>query len=416
MPTELESFESLDPWIRDWLGCEQTVNDRISHPRLQHRFSLDARRLAEPYWPESRGIFKLQYLLLEHAAARQYGPVPALFLQHFGLTVPRGKRLLFLHPGNARITRQVQQQHLPIYTSDILATPTSSFRSLLCWHPSRPARPLVLKLALPVRISGVTRCLSEMEVLGSVHASLLLSRISDQNRTRFEVDFFADVAGCYCQKLNLGQIVRLLPPAVAPGARLVPAFSFGSHTHGELFLQQITQTSEAAVRLMESLVASYVRATSFLMLHEGIAHEFHPQNVLFEVQGERVLRTILRDFYRATVSPDLRRHHRRPLPEWTAGRQSQRPPSEYLCFRMARSAPTAYLRVFGVRGVIWEWARALRLLTGQSCYHDMLRLYLRYWQEACAVWLGVWPKRIPQGPSLALNDAITLHLMNAHRT
>jgi hypothetical protein len=183
---------------------------------------------------------------------------------------------------------------------------------------------------------------------------------------------------------------------------------------GELYLHRTTASGAHATALMENLIASYVRTTSYLLFHEGIAHEFHPQNVLFEVQGDRVLRVVLRDFYRAAVSPELRQRRGRELPAWEDGRQSRYPPSRYLFFRMARRAPTAYLRVFGIRGVVWEWARALRLLGVKQHRHHLQRVYLRYWQEACAVWLGVWPKRIRTGPSLALNDAITLFL--AQRT
>jgi hypothetical protein len=119
---------------------------------------------------------------------------------------------------------------------------------------------------------------------------------------------------------------------------------------------------------------------------------------------------VLRDFYRSPVRPLLRARRGRPMPAWPDGEQSSLTPLYYLYVRLARRAPTSYVRVYGIRGVIWEWARALRLLTGENPQRALQQTYLRYWQEACAVWIGVWPKRLAEGPSLALNEAIDLYL------
>lgn len=410
MSSVATAFDSLAPWIRDWIRCEQTANDRVSHPRLKHHFALDEKHLEKGYWPESREVFQLEYVLLNRASVLEFGPAAGFIAERFGLRAPRGKRLIFIHPGNKPIKRKLQRAGIPIRLSEIVATPTSSFRSLLCWHPSAPERAAIVKLALHIPISGVKRFLGELEVVGSVHTSLLLSEIPSAHKEQIGFDFFADVAGSHCRSLNLGQLFRTLPAPTQPRARLVPGFSFGSKQDGELYLRRTTKSGAHATALMANLIASYVRTTSYLLFHEGIAHEFHPQNVLFEVQGERVLRVVLRDFYRAAVSPALRARRGRPFPEWKDGQQSRYAPSRYLFFRMAQRAPTAYLRVFGVRGVVWEWSRALRLLGVKQKPTALQQMYLRYWQEASAVWLGVWPRRLPTGPSLALNDAIALFL------
>jgi hypothetical protein len=405
-----DALHALAPWIQDWITSEQRANDRVSHRLLKHRFALDEAELPREYWPEQRPVHALQYALLDADEVMQFGPVQAFCAQHFGFEAPRGKRVLFVHPGNLRIQAELQRAGIARHTSPILCTPTSSFRSLLCWHPSRPEAAAVLKLALHVRISGVSRHVGEREAVGSVYESILLRTVPPAHKQQIGFEVFDDVASSYCAGLNLGQILRSLPPGIGSGARLVPAFSLGSMCDGRLFLRGLVRTPRAAQALVHEMIAAHVKVASYLMFHEGISHEFHPQNVLFEVNGGHVQRVVLRDFYRSPVRPVLRAHRGRPMPEWPDGEQSALKPLYYLYVRLARRAPTSYVRVFGIRGLIWEWARALRLFGAGDRLRPLQQTYLRYWQEACAVWIGVWPKRLPSGPSLALNEAIDLYL------
>ncbi len=406
MAKRLESLASLPSWVQDWIELEQTANDRVSHPRLKHRFELDERQLASEYWPEHRSVFRLQYVLLPARQVVEFGPAAEFLEAHFAIRSTAGNRLIFVHPGNGYIKRKLSRLGIALHDSPVLATPTSSFRSLLCWHPDWPDKAAVVKVALHARISGVRRFLGEIEVAGSIYTSVLLREIPETNKQQVALDFFHDEAGSYCRRLNLGQIFRLLPSMVSGESRLVPGFSFGSKQHDRLLLTQLTPSKSAAQALMKELIERYVTAISYLQCREGIAHECHSQNVLFEVRGAQVMRVILRDYHRAAVWPALRRRLGRPVPAWPGLRRSRFAARRLLYYWLAPRAPTAYLRVFGVRGVVWECARALRLAGCRDQYLELREHYLRCWQEASAVWLGVWPRRVPKGPSLALNDAI----------
>lgn len=409
------AFDALAPWVRDWLELEQLANDRVAHPALTHRFAVDEAELPRAHWPEARPLWRMPYVLLHPDEVREYGPVAPFLADHFGLAVPRGRRLVCVHPANARLLAQLQLAGIRLQTSEVWCTPTSSFRSLLAWHPARPERAAVLKLALHVRISGVSRHVGEREVLGSIYTSRLVREIPLSHRQQIGFTAFDDLAGSYCAGLQLGQICRELPADVQPGSRLVPAFSIGSALRGQPVLQQLADEPARAAALVHELLAQHVRTTSFLMLHEGIAHEFHAQNVLFEIHNGQPHRVVLRDFYRSPVRPPLRRLRGRPLPAWPQAAASGLTPLYYLYMRLARRAPSSYLRVYGIRGVVWEWARALRRLGLADTNRALQSLYLRWWQEASAVWLGVWPKRLAEGPSLALNEAIDLFLSRRGR-
>lgn len=410
-----DPLRALQPWVRDWIASEQRANDRVSHRLLKHRFALDEAELPREYWPEQQPVHALQYVLLDPGEVMQFGPVEDFLAEHFGFEAPRGRRAVFVHPGNLRIKAELARAGIALHTSEVLCTPTSSFRSLLCWHPDRPEGAAILKLALHVRISGVSRHVGEREAVGSVYEAILLRTIPPQHKQQLGFEVFDDVASSYCAGLNLGQILRTLPAGMTPGARLVPAFALGSTMDGQLFLRGLVRTRKAALALVHEMLARHVQAASFLMFHEGISHEFHPQNLLFELKDGHVLRVVLRDFYRSPVRPKLRAHRGRPMPEWPDGAQSALKPLYYLYVRLARRAPTSYVRVFGIRGLIWEWARALRRFGAGDTLRPLQQTYLRYWQEACAVWIGVWPKRLASGPSLALNEAIDLYLAQRPR-
>jgi hypothetical protein len=416
--------------VRRWLEREQTLNERLGSDGTSIRIDMRNASVAPSYRPERRPVRPQEVVWLPDAAVRTYGPLRAEVRKAFGYRLPPGRAPLFLHPQPPRSHRRARARHGSDLLTDVRATPTASYRTVLAWRERRA--PVLLKLSLGAKVSGVRRALSEYYLVTGIVVSRLLDTIPRAERRRLGFDWFAEPAGLVETERGTGWILRRLPRLLTrPGAReLVPVFSLIAPrgAHAPMLVDLIRQSGLRPERfVVERLLRPYVRMLAHLLFEEGIQVQGHPQNVLVEVDGDsggvrssgRELRLtgriVLRDLTDTSVNLALRVAKRRPLPLFGKRWLPRGTP-----FPILRSATDCRgyrgrgwplpardtVERYGLGAFVWSVNTVLQRFFRRYDARAVARRYLELWQAEARAALAVDPEISLRPLGLATDEAI----------
>jgi hypothetical protein len=173
--------------------------------------------------------------------------------------------------------------------------------------------------------------------------------------------------------------------------------------------------------VIDRLIQPYVNALAYLLFEQGLQHEGHTQNVLFEVDEKERLtgRLVLRDFSDASVNIAFRIAKGKPLPTFPRWFLPQRPPFPFT--RMAADYATNFRRPrifrgfdtverYGLWGFVWPINTSVaRFFKGYNS-SKVERHYLELWQQAAIDFLGIKPLFRKEPKGLATDETIACFL------
>jgi hypothetical protein len=371
-------------------------------------------------------VWALDAVWLPRAEARAYG-FPATALDA-ALDLPQraGELPLFVHPRSRRLYRREIARH-GLEGTPLRVTPTASYRSVLASSPS--GRAAVIKLSLGAVMGRIHRRLREDQVARALLVSHVLGTVPAEKRAAQRVDWFAEVAGVVSAERRHGWLLRTLPTAL-DGARggLVPAFSLFSRRDGAepLLAEMIRRADERPEAFVaRRVLAPYVNALAFLLFEEGVEHEGHAQNVLFEVDGEGGLagRVVVRDLGDASLNLALRAARAKPLPRLRAGALPSRSRFPYVSnaadYRVNFGRPVIQraadtIERYGLGSFVWVLNRALESCLPGYSSRAVEHADLDLWRRATIGYLGVEPLHRPRRrgrlTGIASDEAIAYYL------
>jgi hypothetical protein len=414
----------LRPGVAEWLRLEQSLNERDLCDRRGAPVAAPVPRLSARFRPEHRGWWGPQVAWLPRDATRSYGRPAEALARELGVETPSGRAPLLLHPRPPRELRAVRDRLGAAPLPGVLATPTSSLRSVLAVGTGD--RAAVLKLSLGARLSGVRRALREPELASAVVVSRLLDEIAPARRRQVLLDWFSEPAGAIETGSGSGWLLRLLPRSMdgSRGRVLAPAFSLTAREgeHGSLLERMARRAGVAPEELViEQVLEPYVRVLSFLLFEEGLQVEAHPQNVLFELDRDERLtgRLVLRDLSDVTVSVALRIARGRPLPVEVLGLASSAPPFPLATVAADHRAPgvgaphqrcRATVESYGQVGFLGALHRSLARSFPRYRPERVDEAYLALWERAAVASLGLRPGRRRDSPGLAVDETVRAFL------
>ena len=309
--------ENLPPTVSTLLYEEQ-----ILHNKGLWGADAFASDIAPEYVPEARPKFPLSYFLIPDDKAN--------FLKSTGhdLAIERqitttidGKiyHKLFVHPESYSHYQFLEEvfEYVGPEKTEFLASPTSSYRSLVTWNKNGIEKPFIAKVSLNRNvIGGIDRLVSLNEVERSIANQEAFEQIGRENLRQLGLDFFPESAGLTLRdgipgapaKLG-GQLIRELPNEIISGEKRWISFSalMSPNKSGKPLVFDIMQASNMTSLefINQILINTYLEMFKQVSLIRGINFEPHSQNLCFEVDGNLKLtgKFVIRDF--GGVWPDM---------------------------------------------------------------------------------------------------------------
>lgn len=416
-------FEGLDRSIQHWLHYEQLVNERLHNPTIY--MSL-ANRIPEQLRPEAQPVWDQEMVWLPDSAVRRYGPVDAELDTAFGINSSTNKTPLFLHPrppaAHIRLSRKHGRERLP----GIVATPTSSYRSVITWNRNGHRSPVLLKLSLGAIVGRIRRAFREDQIARAVVISSLFDLIPRAARERLQFDWFAEPAGVTETHSEHGWLLRRLPRCLTkPGStKTIPVCSLISRCGDRppLLVEMIRRARQKPESfVIEHLLRPYVNVLAHLLFEEGLQFEGHSQNVLMEVgEDDRLTsRLVLRDLSDTTVNIAFRIAKGKTLPLFPRGFLPRGTPFPVTAnaadfrnnfYRSVLFRGYDTVEHYGLWGFVWPINTSLARYFKRYDSARIERQYLELWQRAAIDLLQLRPLFREKPRGLATDEAVAAFL------
>lgn len=314
-----DGHEKLAEPVKQMILEEQLLHVKGLWPKGAFSSNIDP-----AYIPENQPKFALPYYLVpvdETPLLKTSSLDPAiekqLQVEIRGVLYSR----LFVHPeseGHYKFLREYFP-YVDAVKSEFLATPTSSYRSLVVWNQNGEDKPFIAKLSLDRDvISGIDRLVSEAEVRRSLANQEAFDRLGSERLEKAAVRIYPESAGLVLdpsqyrrapKKLG-GLLIREIPEDVLRGKKRFVSFAAlmsPERPQGEPLMVEIirNQKQNPVDFLRRYLVHSYMRTFTELSLRQGINFEPHSQNLSWELdpRGQPTGRWVIRDF--GGVWPDI---------------------------------------------------------------------------------------------------------------
>jgi hypothetical protein len=293
--------------IREWMDLEQTLLTR--RVGIGHIDTPRGHRLT----PESRAIFAVEsyWLPADEAHVFEADALPPELAAQFLRTRDGTREVRYLvHPESRGAIERSGVLHHATPGEPLLATATSSSRTLLTWDPANPAVPFFAKLSLDQKLYGLDRMINGAQVARSLGVERILARSTDLPRS---FRWLPEVLGVMPHGPERGgMILRTIPADLLSGdRRLIPLFALGpAGPAGEapILARMIARSGKSAPDFVrDRIIRPFVREYVALLDDHGIVSEPHAQNVLLEVgrDGMPTGRFVHRDL--GGFVPDLER-------------------------------------------------------------------------------------------------------------
>ena len=288
--------EAIPKGVKELLNEEQNLHNKDLWGA--GAFKSD---IAVEYVPENNPKFPLAYYLMPEEDAK--------FLQADSLDkrvsmqlqeMIDGKKYfkLFVHPESEAHYEFLKgsYKYVSQAETEFMASPTSSYRSLIVWnHSDTKRKPFIAKVSLDKNVIGsIDRLVSENEVERSVANQKVFDRIGKENLEKMHAKVFPETAGLVLnndmpgapKKLG-GQLIREIPDAVEKSQTKWLSFSALMSPNKKphpLIMDVIKASGLSSYDFYEKyMIQSYMKMFEELSLKQGMNFEPHSQNLCFEV-------------------------------------------------------------------------------------------------------------------------------------
>lgn len=308
---KINGKEELSQGVKDFLNEEQNLHNKDLWGKNAFASNINPK-----YVPEANPKFPLPYYLIPAADAK--------FMRTANFDNKVGDQLymlvsgtkyfkLFVHPESEEHYNFLKNAYRYIgpTETEFMASPTSSYRSLVVWSPNYNKRkPFIAKVSLNKNvIGGIDRLVSENEVERSIANQRAFDRIGLENLDKMNVKLFPESAGLIFdreingapEKLG-GQLIREIPNEVITGQKKWFSFSAlmsPNHKTHPLIMDVIKKSGLNSYDFFEEyMIKSYLTMFENVSLKNGMNFEPHSQNLVFETTPDLkpTGKWILRDF------------------------------------------------------------------------------------------------------------------------
>lgn len=313
----IDGSERLPTPVKTLLYEEQILHNKALWGA--NAFSSD---IAPEYVPEARPKFPLSYFLIPADKAEFLkSPGHDMAINRQITTTKNGLVFykLFVHPESYSHYRFLEGQfeYIGPEKTEFMASPTSSYRSLVAWNKNGVEKPFIAKVSLDRNVIGsIDRLVSINEVQRSVANQEALEIMGRENLRSLGFDYFPESAGLTIkdgmrgapEKLG-GQLIRELPAEIISGEKRWISFSalMSPNKEGKPLVFDIMRASNmnSTEFINRVLNDAYMKMYEEVSLKRGLNFEPHSQNLCFEVDANLKLtgKFVIRDF--GGVWPDL---------------------------------------------------------------------------------------------------------------
>lgn len=315
---KIDGSESLSKGLKEFLNEEQNLHNKDLWGK-----NAFASKLNPKYVPEANPKFALPYFLIPAPDAK------FIFSTHFNTKL--GDQLymmisgikyfkFFVHPESEVHYNFLKNayRYIGITESEFMASPTSSYRSLVVWnHKNKNKVPFIAKINLDRNINGrIDHFESANEVERSIANQKAFDQIGRENLDKMNIKVFPETAGLlFNQRLEEspvklgGQLIREIPSEIINGdKKWLSFFALMSPNHRPLplIMEVIKQSGLSSYDFFEKyMINSYLEMFEQMSLKNGINFEPHSQNLAFETTPELKPTGvwILRDFGGVWIDP-----------------------------------------------------------------------------------------------------------------
>lgn len=315
---KLDGQEQVSSGIKDLLHEEQNL-----HNKDLWGANAFASNIAPEYIPENNPKFPLAYYLIPE------GDVQFLTAESLDVRISEqlmmmidGKKYfkLFVHPESEAHYNFMQgtYQYISQGETEFMASPTSSYRSLVVWDKNNSKKkPFIAKVSLDKNVIGsIDRLVSENEVERSLANQNFFDRIGAAKLDEMNVKIYPESAGLVIKrkfpdapsKLG-GQLIREIPDEVIKSNRRWLSFSALMSPNKKpkpLIMDVIEASGMDSYSFFEKyLIRGYLKMFEDLSLKSGLNFEPHSQNLCFETTADLkpTGKWVIRDF--GGIWPDV---------------------------------------------------------------------------------------------------------------
>jgi hypothetical protein len=296
----------------------------IDRQRDLTRFRHDRSKLEARFLPESGKLVDLRGYWINESDVESFS-TPSLSgdLRRSFFRTHRGRRqvLLLVHPAarqhyRAFLNRAVETGGRA--GERFLGSPTSSSRTLTVWRPGAEEQAWIVKLSLPLKITGLSRTIGPCTLARCIGATAVFDCAGASLPPTFA--YMRESLGFMPSGMSDGgMLVRELPHLRDASCQYIPLFAlYATPADGLPLLARLTgaRGDDLLEWLQEKLIAPYARLWVDLAVEHGIVTEGHAQNLLLEFSADQhgQLRIVHRDFEDVYIDFAFRAAADLPLP------------------------------------------------------------------------------------------------------
>lgn len=301
-------FEIQNDYLHQDLNLPDVIDTMLYEEQILHAKNIEfpwpddksvfAGQLSAYYHPEFRPLFALPYYLIPLEQADYHGFEDLDESLNHNLCIEIDKKIyyrLFVHPMAVAHYAPLSAagfHFIDDTETEYLATPTSSYRSLLTWRRSYSNDPMqffISKLSIDKVIFAENRVNTENTLIRSQILESLFRALGDDRLKEYGFIPFPEVATLIpkLKSANLGgQIIREIPQSVLRGERrFIPLQSLVSpEKEGEPLLLEVIQQSGLSSRefIKRIFIDTYMKSLMHLSFERGIGFHAHLQNLSLE--------------------------------------------------------------------------------------------------------------------------------------
>ncbi len=259
------------------------------------------------YHPERRLRFPLPYYLVpeEKISYIQADSINEKLIEQFCVKIGQKKYYkLFVHPCSMHYYQFLRRNGCKLVNekeTEFLATPTSSYRSLLVWNIKKTMNNdtvFIVKLTIDKIIFMQDRILDNDEIQKSILIQRLCEEMENRQDPTSKFTVFPEVAGVCPDQNKLsdcpakvgGYIIRAIPKSLMTGEKRWIPFQalISQQSNGEKLLKKVIKASGLSAEsfLKEYFVDKYLAMLEETSFKTGIFFFTHLQNLLLETDAD----------------------------------------------------------------------------------------------------------------------------------
>ncbi len=297
--SHVDGSENIPQSIKTMLDEEQNLHVKGLWPAGS--FSSD---ISPEYVPEVNPKFPIAYYLIpsEDANFLSAKSLDPRVLKQISIQDDSGKKYykLFVHPESEEHYSFLKEvyQYISQENSEHIASPTSSYRSLVLWNKYNSAKkPFIAKVSLDRNIiRNIDRLVSSNEVERSIANQNAFNEMGEKSLEEMNAKIFPESAGLTIAKSHRGepsklggQLIREIPDEVWTGHKKWVAWAtLISPERGPPMILKVIKASGLSTRdfINTYMIEGYMTMFEKLSLKTGINFEPHSQNLGFELMPD----------------------------------------------------------------------------------------------------------------------------------